>query len=126
MKDFLYFDNLFPKIVEKYFGKKLSLPLVNCVLYQVCMIDQKMEEALNIVMPGSEDNGEVSFDEDTDVYGAAGPSERRRKSNNKKKRRSGSLSRVITAAGKGIIKAIRSTTPAGIRSASSHSNDLNK
>ena len=90
------------------------------------MIDQKMEEALNIVMPGSEDNGELSFDEDTDVYGAAGPSERRRKSNNKKKRRSGSLSRVITAAGKGFIKAIRSTTPAGIRSASSHSNDLNK
>ena len=40
------------------------------------------------------------------------------KSQQKKKRRSGSLSRVFTAF-KGIQKAIRSTTPAGHRSASS-------
>ena len=87
-----------------------------------------MDEALSIVMPSSEDNAELSFDEDFEVYGAtAGPSARRRKSNNKnKKRRSGSLSRVITATMKGLHKAIRSTTPAGIRSASSHSNDLNR
>ena len=87
-----------------------------------------MDEALSIVMPSSEDNAELSFDEDFEVYGAtAGPSARRRKSNNKnKKRRSGSLSRVITATMKGLHKAIRSTPPAGIRSASSHSNDLNR
>ena len=94
---------------------------------KVCMIDQKMDEALNIVMPSSEDNADISFEEDAEIYGATGgPSERRRKSNNKKKRRSGSLSRVITATMKGLHKAIRSTTPAGIRSASSHSNDLNR
>ena len=85
---------------------------------KVCMIDQPMEDALSIpvLLPtGSEDN--LSDDEDYESY-AGGPSARRMKSQQKKKRRSGSLSRVFTAF-KGIQKAIRSTTPAGHRSASS-------
>ena len=79
------------------------------------MMDQPMEDALSIpILPtGSEDN--LSEDEDYESY-AGGPSARRVKSQ-KKKRRSGSLSRVFTAF-KGIQKAIRSTTPAGHRSAS--------
>ena len=89
---------------------------------KVCMMDQPMEDALSIpvIMPtGSEDN--LSEDEDYESY-AGGPSARRMKSQ-KKKRRSGSLSRVFTAF-KGIQKAIRSTTPAGHRSASSDTRDL--
>ena len=80
------------------------------------MIDQKIEEALNIpVLLVSEDN--LSDDEEYESSGAnagGGPSARRMKSN-KKKRRSGSLSRVITATMKNLHKAIRSTTPAGVR-----------
>ena len=79
------------------------------------MIDQKIEEALNIpTYIVSEDN--LSDDEEYESYAAnaGGPSARRMKSN-KKKRRSGSLSRVFTATMKGLHKAIRSTTPAGVR-----------
>ena len=77
------------------------------------MIDEKLENALNIptLIPTSEDN--LSDDEDYETY-AGGPSARRMKVN-KKKRRSGSLSRVFTATMKNLHKAIRSTTPAGLR-----------